>query len=317
MLWYNIFIFIISAVILAFSASMCVKALSSISRFLKMNEFIVGFIIMGISTTLPELFVGINSALNKNPALSMGNVIGSVIVNFTLILGIVIVLAKGINTTKGVIKRDAIKLLAIIVVPVILNIIGRGLSRIDGVILLLIFVWYIVGLYKERGKYSLELKNTISKKEGILSSFLFLISLVVLFFSARSTAVYGGIIAGGLGLPNIFIGLFFVAVSTSLPELTFGIIAARTNHSIMSLGNLMGAGIINVTLVLGITALIEPIKSNFTLFLTSSIFMIITCFIFSVFIETGRKLYWKEGIALIFLYIFFLIVELSLSGIIK
>ncbi len=314
MLIYDLGWFIASVVLLALSAALCVRSLSIISRFLRFSEFIVGFVIMGVATSLPELFVGINSALEGIPSLSLGNAVGSVIVNITLIAGIVTLFARRIDTRKKVIRKDALKLVLFALVPVLLMFIGNGIGRIDGAILLGLFSYHAYTIYKTRREYSAGVENHISRGTGIGNAFLLVISLVLLFYSASKTVEYGGLLSGELGLPEIFIGLFFIALGTSLPELMFGIIAAKSGHSIMSLGDLLGASIINMTLVIGITALITPITAVRMLFLTSAVFMILATFIFSTFLESGGSIDWKEGIALILLYVFFLIVELSISG---
>src|SRR3989338_1955670 len=305
MLWGDLALFILFVILLIISALLCVRSLTKISLFLRLSEFLVGFVIMGISTALPELFVGITSAFNKNPSMALGNVIGSVIVNLTLVAGIIVVLARGIETKKGDVRKDALRLFVLALVPIILMILGNGLSRLDGAILVGLFIFNIYSLIKERKSYREKIADHVGRAHAIGYSFLFIFSIFGLFFTAQGTVKYGGLIAEGFGLPQIFIGLFFVALGTSLPELVFGIMATRTQHAIMSLGDLIGACIVNVTLVLGITALIFPIKTGFTLFLTSSLFMLLITFIFMTFIESGRKIDWKEGIALIFLYVFF------------
>ncbi len=311
---YNLSLFIVFVFLLAASATLCVRSLTIISRFLRFSEFIIGFVIMGVATSLPELFVGVSSALNGTPNLSLGNVIGSVIVNLTLIAGIIVLFARKIDTQKKVIRNDALKLVFFALAPILLMFIGNSLSRIDGAILIGLFSYHAYTIYKTRREYKASVEDHVSRASGIGNTFLLIASVILLYYSASKTVEYGVLISEALGLSKLFIGLFFVAIGTSLPELVFGIIAAKSGHSVMSLGDLLGASIINLTLIIGITALISPITSVRTLFFTSSIFMVLITFIFSTFLESGRKIDWREGIALIFLYIFFLIIELSLSG---
>ena len=107
MLLINLTLFLVSCLVLVLSGSWVVKSLSKIASFLRISEFLVGFVIMALSTSIPELFVGITSSLAKNPALALGTVIGSNIVDLTLVIGIVIVLAKGIGTERRFMKRDS------------------------------------------------------------------------------------------------------------------------------------------------------------------------------------------------------------------
>ena len=142
---------------------------------------------------------------------------------------------------------------------------------------------------------------------------IFLVSLILLLISSKLVVEYAKLISVELLLPPILIGLILIAVGTSLPELVFGVRAALTKHSELSLGDITGAVVANSTLVLGLTALIYPIHANNLLFLTSGFFMFIVTFLFASFVESGYELDWKEGCSLIFLYVFFLILELYLN----
>ena len=266
---------------------------------------------------MPELFVGITSALAKNPALALGTVIGSNIVDLTLVIGIAIVLAKGISTESRLMRRDSFYMFFIAAIPIALMLIGGKLSRIDGAILIAVFIGYFYFLIRERTKFRKELEDKIGRRDIVIAIFSFIIGLFILFFSADYVVRYASLLAIDLFLPSILIGIFLVAVGTSLPELIFGTRAVLTKHPEMALGDIIGAVVVNSTLVLGVASLIYPIRADFILFFSSAVFMIIIAFIFSTFVESGKKLYWKEGVSLIMLYVFFVMIEFyikTLSG---
>ena len=315
MITTNLLFFLGACIVLIASGGLLVKSLSKIASFLRMSEFVVGFIIMGIATTIPELFVGIASALDKMPSLSLGNVIGSNIVNVTLILGIVILLSKGIKIESHTMKTDALYAFFISAVPIVLMFIGRSLSRIDGIILLGIYLVYTWWLIRARKEFRKELKETVKKWEIVGYTSIFVACIFVLFISARFVTKYGELLAIDFGMPDIMIGLFLVAIGTSLPELVFGIKAVRMKHPTMALGDITGAIVSNSTLVLGITALIYPITAHFLSFIVSGAFMVVACFLFATFVESGNRLYWKEGIAMVLLYVLFIIVEFYIKTI--
>lgn len=312
----NLILFLIACIVLVLSGTFLVKSLAKIASFLRLGEFVVAFIIMAFATSLPELFVGITSALAKNPALSLGNIIGANIIDLTFVAGVITLLKKEIKIKSKAIKTDALHMFFMASLPVILMIIGNGLSRIDGVILLVAFAIYIKKLLKQRIGLKKELKNHIKRWDVVFSVFVFIASLVALFLSAKFIVQYATALSIDLMLPPIFIGLFLVSIGTTLPELTFESRAVLSGHSEMALGDLIGSVVVNSTLVLGVTSLIYPISANFLLFLTSSVFMLIVAFLFSTFVESGNKLYWKEGIAMILLYIFFIIIEFYIKMIV-
>lgn len=309
----NILLFLLSCAALVLSGAWLVKHLTNISAYLKVSGFIAAFIIMALSTSLPELFVGISAALNNNSALALGTVIGSNISNLTLIIGIVIILSKGIKVPSKTIRQESMQMFFVLVILTVLMFLGDGLSRLDGGMLIALFFYQMYRTYKRSKRFKQPFAKRPSKNEFIISSVIFFFSLILLYGSAQGVVYYGTEIALGYALPPILIGLFIVALGSSLPELVFQYQAAIKNQGEMSLGDSMGSVIANSTLIIGITALISPIHANFALFFTSAIFMVVIGFIFTTFVESEDRLRVKEGIVLIFLYIIFLIVEFSVN----
>lgn len=307
--------FVLSCAILFGSGTFLVKSLGKISVFLRISEFMAAFIIMAIATSLPEIFVGISSALAKNTAISLGNVIGSNIADFALVGGIMILLARGIKIKRKDIKIDSLFLIPIVILPLVLFFIDGSLNWIDGIILIAAFCFYSWRILKRRKKFKklLEEKTKIKKNEIVLFSIIFIASLVLLFLSSYFVVKYATVLSLELMLPPIFIGLFLVAIGTSLPELAFESRAAQLGRGEMALGDLIGSVVVNSTLVLGITALIFPITANLMLVLVSAIFLVLLTFLFATFMHSGSRLYVMEGIALLLLYVFFVFIQFYLG----
>ena len=133
--------------------------------------------------------------------------------------------------------------------------------------------------------------------------------MILLFVSSIFVVKYATLLSFDLKLPAIMIGLFLISIGTTLPELTFGVRAAMTGHAEMALGDQIGTIIANATLILGIIAIICPIQAAFAPFLIAAIFMLLVAFLFATFMESGSKLSITEGISLILLYVFFIIIE--------
>jgi len=309
MLILNLIYFILSGIILVISGGFLVKSLSKISKFLKISEFTVAFIIMAIATSIPELFVGISSALSNTASLSLGNVIGANILNLTLITGIIILLSKEIKIGEKKISDDLEFMLATLIIVIILYSIGKSLSRLDGFFLIIIFIINIYRKFIRREKYPKPFKEK-TKKGGVTKNIIiFIISLITLFLSSRYAVKYASFLAIDLNFPKIIMGLFLLSLATTLPELIFGISATRLKHNKMGLGNAVGSVIVNSTLVLGVVAIISPIKADFIPFITAAIFMLFSAFIFYIFTKTGKRLKSIEGIGLILTYVLFMIIE--------
>ncbi|MFH0874356.1 MAG: sodium:calcium antiporter [archaeon] len=320
----NIIGLIIACFFLVKSSSYILKYLIQIIHFLKLHDFTLGFILMSVSTSMPELTVGVMSALGKDPTLGVGTAIGSVIINLSLIVGMVSILARGIKIHNKILKKDLIYMMFIVTAPVILmtdhylwRLIGinvsPGLSRIDGAILLLIFVLYLIKSMSAEKPFSAYHSHSDSK--GIHKAlFFFALSLFALLISAHFTVEFAESLSMSLGVSKLIIGMFVLGVGTSLPELVFSTKAALARHEELAIGDLVGSAITNTTLVLGLTAVIYPIYVNTLSFISSGLFMLMICFIFFTFAESDKELTWKEGISLIILYILFTGIQLYINS---
>lgn len=307
--WTNLLLFILSAVILFSSSSLLVRALEKVARFLRITEFTAGFIIMAIATSLPELFVGVSSAIEKAPALSLGNIIGANILNLTLVTGMIILVSRGAKIKTRQTKKESVYMLGLAILPLILFMIDGKLGRIDGIILITTFCAYIYHLIKKRKEFKTQLEDKISRYGAVFNTSLFMVLLIIMFFSAKFIVHYGKLLAIDMNLPPIMIGFFLISLGTVLPEMTFGIIATLKSKGEMAIGDQVGTIVVNSTLILGVVSLITPITANVTLFMIGAAFLIVSGFLFTTFFHIGYKLYIIEGIALILIYLLFVFVE--------
>jgi cation:H+ antiporter len=317
MLIENFLLFIVAGFFLVLSGIFLVKSLDKIASFLGISEFSAAFILMAFATSIPELFVGISSALQGVPQLSMGNILGANIIDLTLLTGIFILMAKGIKFKSKKLGKEIYFMFGGILLLIILYLIGNSLSRIDGIILLCLFLTHTLLIMKKRKRYYKKSNNSEKyQQKRLLYVLVFMISLIVLFVSSKYVVQYSSSIALDLNLPEIFIGLFLISIATTLPELVFGINAVILKHPEMSIGDQAGTIFTNTCLILGIVALIHPITVSFNPFLISGAFMLISAFIFVAFVKSGKKLDIYEGISLIGLYFFFVIIQFLIRSII-
>lgn len=312
MIFIYLFIFIICLFIIIKSGTLLVKSLVNIAKFLKLSEYVVAFILMAFATSVPELFIGITAALKKVPAISFGNIIGANILNMTLAIGIVILVAKGIKITKRHIKKDAWLIFFMALFPVFLAFDGM-LSRLDGFILLIFFTWYMTRLLERREHLTKKLKNfkknhNKNKFKILLKNLnLFFIGIVLLIVASWGLVESASFIAVEAGFSLALIGLILVAIGTTLPEISFGVRSVLLHHEEMTVGNFVGSVAFNSLVVLGIVAVINPFQVDIRLAFLSALFLTLSLLIFNIFIRTKRKLSYREGFILILLYILFLI----------
>lgn len=314
MLLPDLLLFAVFALVLVVSGSYLVKYLSKIATYLRINEFAISFILVALSTSVPELFVGVTSALEGTPELSLGNVIGANIVNLTIVIGIPVLLARNIKVSTKAAQADVRYMFIISGLPILLMILGDGLSRIDGAILLAVFGFYIYKLLRQERTYHKVFHERFTHWDVIKDMSLFLVSLGGLFLGASYVVKYASALAIDLELPAIMIGLLLLALSTSLPELTFNIRSVMQRHPEMALGDTVGSVVANSALVLGVVAIIHPIQASVLLYITSWMFMLLVGFLFFTFVEGKDNLTWREGVAMVLLYSFFILIEFYVKG---
>ncbi|MBM4241031.1 MAG: sodium:calcium antiporter [Euryarchaeota archaeon] len=305
-MFIDILIFLLLLGVLVISGILTTKTLSNISSYLKLGHFTAGFIIMALATGIPELMVGFNSALAGLPVLSLGDVLGSNIINLSLVIGLAVLISGAVTLKESTIKNEIIYLFIISLLPLLLAL-DQHLSRMDGFILISAFIFYFLAVFRKTVPE--EDEEEIGRKLFIKSSFLFVLSVVFLVFSARFLVYYAALIASEIGVPLFIVGILLLSFGTSLPELTFETIAMLHGYKIMAVGDLMGSTIANSTLVLGVVAIISPIMIiDFTLFKVTSAFFIILLFFVILFLLSYKGITRARALILIITYLTFLIV---------
>lgn len=313
---YDLAGFIVAVIILCITTYWLIKSLIVISRFLQLSEFVAGFIFLAIGTSLPELIIAITSAIDGVPSLSLGNVFGANILDLTLVIGIPILIVRGITLRQSIVKHDTYIMLGMIILPILLMLLGNTLSRIDGILLLLSFGLYVRWMFKQKNSFSKPLKNHVTKNAAALHFTIFCISLFILFVSAKYTIYFAESIAIAVAIPKIFIGVFILSLGTTLPELATATRSALSGYNDFTAGTIIGTVITNSSLILGVAATITPIQANMAYFKASALSLLVCALIFNLFTESGNKLDTREGLALVIVYILFLITMLGSIGIV-
>jgi len=302
----NLLLLIAAALVLARSSVFLIDKLTAIAVKLKVSEYLVGFVIMAVATSIPELIVGIISALENDPNLSLGNVVGSNIANMSFILGIAALIAGGIRVQIQVRNREMVFTDLIAIAPLIM-LIDQQLSRTEGFVLLAFFFFYMYNLIFQSREYHKAATDHRTGRSLWAELVLFGAGLAVLVGSAQLMVEASEKLAFLLGVPMILFGIFAVALSTSLPELTTSISAALRRQSGFVMGNILGSTVANSTLVLGITAIIQPFTvSEPLIFWSSATVLVLTLLVLTFFIWTGYRITKTESIILILGYIAYL-----------
>ncbi len=309
----TILLFLTALFFLVKSSEYAMKSLLKIAEHYRISEFLAGFGILAIATSLPELFVGIMSAFTNNQDLALGTVIGSNIADIALVLGIAAIAANGISLSPRTTKEEIFYVLAISVLPLIMLSDGI-LSRSDGFALVIIFVFYMWNVFAKERTFSRKIGKTKTKELSVNIG-IFVLSLIVLFVSSDFLVKYAVMLSAELLLPVLVIGLFLVSIGTSLPELMVELRAALTRHDEIAVGGITGSVVANSTLVLGVAALINPIRQSTAAFTISSLFMITSLLMLMFFAAKGSKITRINALFLLLLYGLFIAAEFYARGV--
>lgn len=314
-------LFFVLAFLLIKSADFILDSVRGISRVTGTKTYILSAIILSIATSLPELFVGITSSLGGVPSLSLGNVLGSNITNLTLVVGLSALFVGSISIHGRVMKKEMVMATFAGVIPFLLSIDGN-LTRVDGLILLAVYIAFVTSFFKFRfveigshffeHNFILRIVRNISniEKKADRSIGRLFVGIAALLFSSDLIVNLARKIAEDLNMPVFIVGLVLLSLGTTLPELAVSFRALKVGQPSIFFGNLMGSIIVNSTLILGIVALISPISSVLVSseIVSSSIF-VLSFLLFWFFVKSKHTLEKWEGAALLGIYLIFIVVQ--------
>lgn len=248
---------IIGLLLVIYGADALVDGASSIARKAGLSEFIIGMTIVGIGTSMPELVVCLNGAVNANSAIAVGNIIGSNAFNTLIILGLSTLISPIAITASNRKVDMPLNLIS----AVILTVFGlmNGLSRLDGIIFLLLFGLYMAYSFKYAGSPQEDEKPAKTRSITVACIFIIL-GIAGLIAGGQMFVNSASEIAHSIGVSDKVIAVTVLAIGTSLPELATCVIASAKGHNALALGNVIGSNISNIFLILGISAVVHPLS---------------------------------------------------------
>jgi len=312
---FRVGVFLVSAFLMTFSGSLVVESLIRLAKVLKWREYIVGFVVMSLAASTPNLFVGINAALKGIPELSFGEVIGGNVIDLTLGIALGGLISSGLTADSRMVQVSGLFTMGIALLPLLLSLDGH-IGRIDAVILLLSFVVYGSWLFSKEERFrKIYGEDSFTDHKSLLKSALrFALGIGFLVAGSQGMVSSGLFFAEKLAIPIALSGILIVGLGNCLPELYFTVVSARKKEDWLILGDLMGAVIVSSSLVLAIVAMINPIVIvDFSPYITARVFMVIAAISFMIFLRSGKKITTKEAIFLLFVYVAFLISEIIIN----
>ena len=285
----------------------------------RIPKVIIGATIISLSTTLPELTVSAYSSYMGQPEVALGNVIGSAICNIGLILGIALVI-RSYKTNHDLFMHKGVFMAACALILFALAADGE-ITRNDGLVLIVVLLGYIyyslqvtkaqevdTRIADEMKAEKLEhaLRSIFNREYQIGFTLKFLMGAVFVIIGGKIMVDSGVAIATMLGVPQSIIGLTLIAIGTSLPELVTSVTAALKGHLDLSIGNILGANILDITWVMGVSAFVRPIPVGLATVRIDLPVLVLMVLLVVIFGRTRKSLDKWEGIIFLVLYTVFI-----------
>lgn len=301
----QILLLLLGFILLIKSADWLVDGAAALAKKYNVSDLAIGLTIVAFGTSAPELVVNTIAAFQAHHDIVFGNVIGSNNFNLFIILGIAGIITPMVVQSSTVWKEIPLSLIAALVLLIQANDFWAAnsniLSRIDGIILIVLFGVFLLYVYKNMRSNNVVIQDSAHKPLPPLKIWgLIIIGLVGLVIGGQLVVKNAVHLATALGISEKIIGLTIVALGTSLPELATSVVAATKKNNDIAVGNIIGSNIFNIFLILGVSSLIRPIEYNKNFNLDLGILVLGTIFLFAAMF-TGRKRKldrWEAGLLL-------------------
>jgi len=286
-------IFIAAMSALIYGADFIIKESERIALHFNISHFVIGATLVAFGTSLPEMAASMVASSQGKSDMAVANVVGSVIFNITLVLGVVFFISKKMYPKRDLFLLDS----AWIIVPLVLFFImvqDGVVGRVDGVLYLLLMVSYLIFLFNDpNADLGVEEELTKEKFKWTKPILLLIVGFVLTIGGANFVVESGTEIARTFGVSEWIIGIFLISLGTSLPELVVSIVAIKKGNAEMSIGNIIGSNVANFSMVLGAASLLNPLTVD--LVATKFDMLIMIAASISLLFILANRLYNKAG----------------------
>lgn len=305
---FNSALIVSGFVFLIKGADIFVESASKIATKFNIPQVVIGLTIVAFGTSLPEAAISIKAAVNSNAGITVGNVIGSNIMNILLILGVASCIAA-LPIKKNTFRIEIPFVIFITVVLLTLGVMGGELNTVDGIILVVLMAVFMVYLIKTAKNGEADDEETVVSEKDTMPVLLLLVVLgaVCIVLGSNVTVDAASYIAGKCGMDDRLIGLTVVAFGTSLPELVTSATAAKQGKVDIAIGNIVGSNIFNILFVVGISTIVSNLVANLAItferaFIKDGVVAVGAAVLLFACVANNKKLDKKGGILMLIVY---------------
>jgi len=307
----DILLFVISIPILIYSSEFFTDNASKLAKSIGVSEFIIGITVVGIGTSLPEIMVTDYASFTGESGIVLGNIIGSNITNIALILGVAFFIRNTVISDSHIVK-DSIVHLIVLMLGTIIFLSGNNISRLEGVIMIAVYVLYILYSLKSHKRPD---EKTPHDNFVLKRIFYIIVALAGVLIGSKLLVDSAVNIANMLGISSAVIAITVIAFGTSLPELAVSISAAKRGFTMLILGNIVGSNVTNMMLAMGTASIIREVVIEDVHFIQFSLVFMLLLSIILIAAMKKKNLSRIWGVMYLLFYAVF--IWLSYTGLIS
>ena len=300
-----------SFIILSKAADLAVEGIAGYAKKLGLSDYLIGLLVVSLASSTPEFIASLNGLVLQDSGVVLGTIIGSNIIELTLVLGVFALLGKKILLKAKALEKTEWMIFGLGILPFAM-LIDSKLSRIDGIILMAAFFGYLYLIWRKEGSLG-KIKKKVEVKHIYRDALIFVGALVAILLSSRWLVFSSVELANAINLSTFFIALVVIGIGASIGDLIVGIRSVLRGHEDVGLGNAIGSNMTKSLFFLGIVALISPISFAFSQLFVAVLFAALSLGLILFFVKK-RVLTWKQGIILLVIYAAFVILEWFIGG---
>lgn len=303
-------LYILSFIAIWFGAGLIVSSVEDLSKKLNISSFAVSFFVLGILTSIPEASVGINSIIDGNPEIFVGNLIGASLVLFLLVIPLLAVFGNGIRLAHQLDGKSLLVSLAVVASPVYF-ILDKKVTPFEGSFLIFLYIILFYLIEKKKGLLEKIREVTSVRKTHILEDIMKIIAGSAIVFYASSMIVDKTIYFSGVfNISSYLISLLVLSIGTNMPELSLAVRAITLGKKDIALGDYVGSAAAN-TLFFGLLAILNRSEVNVSNhYIETFVFTILGLGLFYYFTRSKNDISRREGVILLIVYFMFVLIEI-------
>ena len=306
----NLFLYIISFIMMWFGAGLIISAASKFSKKLRLSPFMFSFVFLGILTSTPEFSVGLQAVANHDAEIFVGNLLGGIVVIFLVVIPLLAVFGNGISLKHELDNKMLLATMGVILAPSVF-ILDKRVTNLEGGILIFLYLALVYFVQRKNGIFDRNNQQLLNMKAYSYKDFLkILLGLGLVFVSSNLIVEKTMYFADLFNISAFYIGLIIIALGTNLPELTLAIRSVISGKKELAMGDYIGSAAVN-TLLFGIFTILhngEVITINN--FIITFIFIITALGLFYIFSRAKNYISRNNGFVLLGIYVIFVVLEL-------